>query len=384
MTGRRWRISSFRAIAGETIVSDLGLPTAAYGKDADRGDGFGVLWSRADFPDEARRALGDIAKAFGLKGDGGENQYAPCFALWPIHVPAGCIAARLWDAGADVIGRPHTLRIDAVFVAGADAVGATGLLRPDVWPDGEWTEKCSVTLPGQDLQVADGITSAWKGKSPPKVLRAFHKWYTSGFDIDLDRAGEVVRCRKPNVRKTGGSETSVVESRGGGGSTGGVRPRGSSTMTQAISMIGMLVLGGLLGLGWHTVQMTNMQRRHEATLANVASERDAARAQADQSEQRQSRLEQQVRGLQQEVADARDARRADESFVQVAGDFGIGNAVELRQALEQVRGRLPPDKSPERRLPKLMNDMESVIQDLKRTWGATQRGAPQPDPAAVQ
>ena len=154
-------------------------------------------------------------------------------------------------------------------------------------------------------------------------------------------------------------------------------------MTRAISMIGMLVLGALLGLGWHTVQMRNIQQRHEATLANVASERDAARAQADQSEQRQSRLELQVRGLQQEVADARDARRADESFVQVAGDFGIGNAVELRQALEQVRGRLPPDKSPERRLPKLMNDMESVIQDWKRTWEATQRSGAQPGSSAV-
>lgn len=383
MTGRRSRISSYRAIAGEIIVSDLGLPTAAYGKAADRGDGFGVLWSRADFPDEARRALGDIAKAFGLKGNGGENQYAPCFALWPIRVPAGWIAARLWDAGADTIDRPHTLRIDAVFVAGEDSGEATGLLRPDVWPDGEWTEKCSVALPGQDLQVADGIASAWKGEGRPKVLRVFHKWYTSGFDVDLDRAGEVLRCREPNARKTGGGETGAGGSRGGGGSNGGVRPAGGSTVTRAISMIGMLVLGALLGLGWHTVQVTNIQQRHEATLADVASERDAARAQADQSEQRQSRLEQQVRGLQQEVADARDARRADESFVQVAGDFGIGNAVELRQTLEQVRGRLPPDKSPERRLPRLMNDIESVIQDWKRTWEATQKSGAQPGPSAV-
>ena len=152
-------------------------------------------------------------------------------------------------------------------------------------------------------------------------------------------------------------------------------------MTRLVSMIGIMAFGVLLGLGWHAMQMTNVQRRHEAILADVASDRDAARAEAEQSRQRESRLEQQLRGLQQEAADARDARRADESFVRVAGDFGIGNAVELRQLLEQVRGRLPPDRSPETHLPRLINDMESVIQDLKRTWGATQRSGTQPGSA---
>lgn len=383
MIGKRLRISYGPAIAGDIVVSDHVLPTAAYGKDADRGDGFGVLWSRADFPDEARRALGDIAKAFGLKGDGRESHYAPCFALWPIRIPAGWIAARLCDAGADAIGRPHTLRIDAVFVEGGDVGEVVGLLRPDVWPDGEWHENCLIKLPGQDTEVADGIASVWKGEDRPRVLRAFHKWYTSGFDVDLDPAGRVVRCRMSDFGRTGGSKTGAFVSRRASVSTGYLSPRGGSTVTRAVSMIGMIALGTLLGLAWHAVQMTNIQQRHEAILAGVASERDAARAEAEQSRQRESRLEHQVRGFQQEVADARDARRADESFVRVTGEYGIGNAVELRQLLEQVRGRLPPDKSPETRLPRLMNDMESVIQDLKRTWGATQRSGAQPESSSV-
>ena len=372
MTGRRSRTSSYRVIAGDKTVSDLGLPTAAYGKDASRGDGFGVLWSRPDFPEEARRTLSDVAKAFGLKGDGGENQYAPSFALWPIGSPVGWIAARLWDAGADAIGRPHTLRIDAVFVEGADAGEATGLLRPDGWPDGEWTEKCSVTVPGGDLQVAGEITSAWKGEGRPRVLRAFHKWYTSGFDVDLDSAGRIVRCRESRVAKAGNTEAEASRPRRGRRLTGGVKPRGSA-VTRAILMIGMLGLGASLGLGWHIVQTRDIRLRHEANLADAALERDAARARAEQSEQRESRLEQRVRSLEQEASDARDARRSDERFAQVASDFGIGNAVDLRRSLEQSRGPLPPDATPDRRLLRLINDMESVIQDLRRTWEATQR-----------
>lgn len=353
-------------------MSDLGLPTAAFGKDADRGDEFVVLWSRADFPDEARRALVAISKAFGLQGNGGESRYSPCFAIWPVSVPTGWVAARLRDAGGDAIGRSHTLHIDAVFVESEALGSAAGLLWPDAWPDGDWTETCSITLPDRDPQVADAIALRWKGQGRPKVLKASHNWYTSGFDVELDSTGRVVRPRESNVREKGGSEATAGKSHRRDGSTGAVSPRRGPTLTQVISLIGMLVLGVLFGLGWHTLQIRAMQRRYDVRFADVISDRDAAQARAEQSGQLQSQLERRVKSLEQEVAYARNARRSDESFVLVAKDFNIHNVFELRQALEQLLGRMPPDRSPELRLSRMIDEMESVIQDWKRTWKATQ------------
>ncbi len=351
-------------------MSDQGLPTAAFGKAAGQGDGFGVLWSRSDFPDGARQALGDIARAFGLRGDGGDGEYPPCFALWPIRSPVGWVAVRLRDAGNDAIGRPHTLRIDAVFVEGDDLALAAGLLKANAWPEGDWDEATAFfsTMPTPDHATADVILGVWNGETCPTVLRACHTWYTSGFDVNLDTDGSVLRCRQ---RPSLGTQAGVKRPRAVYDGGGTVRGRGRdkrSTMKQAFSILVAASLGAAAAFGWHLVETGKLQQEHEAVASRLASERDDARTRADDAQQRQSRLEKEMKSLSLELQDLRNSSQAEKSFESVAKDFHLHNAHELREALKQIRPGQHRDESPQKRVPRILDDMESLLRDLRQTW----------------
>ncbi len=135
-----------------TIIS---LPTAAFGKcprDAidtgggPRGDDYRVLFQTDDFPVVARKSLEDLAASVQWAGGGPAERYSDCFALWPIDGgEGGALMARLIDAGRDSLGRPHVLRVDAVYLAPTADPAAQQELRRTLaallsarWPSESW------------------------------------------------------------------------------------------------------------------------------------------------------------------------------------------------------------------------------------------------------
>lgn len=351
-------------------MSPQGLPAAAFGKSASGDDGFRILWSSPEFPEEARRVLGDMARSFGLKGDGGEAPYAPCYALWPTRTPEGWVAARLRDAGKDSFGRPHTLRIDAVYVPHEDLAVASGFLQSSAWPSGDWQEASAAvtSLPAGDDALFQRVTRDWQSSRRPSILRAFHRSYTSSFDIDLDSAGDVVR-RRQEPRGAAPVEANPPQTKPGTSLHRSPRPSPEGTLMRSLtSVVAGLAVGAAIAYGWHVWSTNEVARRHEEALRSLASDRDAERAKAEEAAQRQARLEQDNKKLTIQVEEAREGIQTENTFARVASAYGIGNAAELRQVLEQVPGVRQGDNSPDVRFPRLMNDMESLLRDMQRTW----------------
>ena len=136
-----------------------------------------------------------------------------------------------------------------------------------------------------------------------------------------------------------------------------------------------------IAYGWHVWSTNEVARRHEEALRSLAADRDAERAKAEEAEQRQARLEQDNKKLAIQVEEAREGIQTENTFARVASAYGIGNAAELRQVLEQSRGVRQGDNSPEVRFPRLMNDMESLLNDMQRNWKRLQTPAARPVPA---
>lgn len=334
-------------------MQDPGLPTALFGKAADSGDNFRILWSRDDFPESARPSLHAMARAFGLQGSGGSDSYPTCYALWPVQDGNRWVAARLRDGGTDTLGRPHTLRIEAVFIAESAAAPPVSLLEPSAWPGGEWTESTIVTCgSGGDSTIpARRLEEAAGGAGRFSVLRVFHETYTSSFDIELDANGDVRSSR---------FKTSVQDSR---------VPRNpssrKSTMRFLIATVVGCALGGAVASLWHNIDRRGTEQRHQAALTRAVEEYEAAQSRADEEEARRIRLEKENNGLRIAAQAARDMSRTEDTFQGVAKTFGFSNARALQYALESLPNRAPVRRSAEERVQLLIDQLQSVIDDLR-------------------
>jgi hypothetical protein len=349
-------------------VQEPGLPTALFGKAADSGDNFRILWSRDDFPESARPSLEAISRAFGLQGSKGSHSYPSCYALWPVQHGNGWVAARLRDGGTDTLGRPHTLRIEAVFLAESAAAFPLDLLDPVAWPGGEWTKSTIVTsgsssestIPARRLQEAAG------GVRRFSVLRAFHDAYTSSFDIELDANGDVTSSRF----KTAAPGSRV--------------PRNTSLRVSPVKfLMSTLVgcaLGGVLATLWHTIDRQGVEQRHQAALNRAAEDYENAQARAEAEGARRIQLEKENNGLRIAAQVVRDVSRTEESFQAVAEAFGIRNALELRRNLETLPNRALVRESPGERVQQLIEQLQSVIDDLRGTLPRLSAGAPPAGP----
>ena len=151
-------------------------------------------------------------------------------------------------------------------------------------------------------------------------------------------------------------------------------------MRSLTSVVIAFAAGAAIAYGWHVWSTNEVARRHEEALRSLASDRDAERAKAEEAAQRQARLEQDNKKLTIQVEEAREGIQTENTFAQVASAYGIGNAAELRQVLEQVPGVRQGDNSPDVRFPGLMNDMESLLRDMQRTW-KLRTPAARPEPA---
>lgn len=350
-----------------------GLPTAAFGKCVGADDGFRVLWASSGFPEEARRALGDIAKGFGLKGDGGDTVYAACYALWPLRASQGWVAARLRDAGKDSFGRPHTLAIDAVFVPADDVSTATGFLQPVAWPRGDWSERqrLAVSLPPPDDLLLLRMREKVDVPHRPSVLRAFHRSYFTSFDVEIDSAGDLVRPH-------GGQAGDVMPTQRLVGRASDVRshavPRRRGLQRWGASAIAFC-LGASVGFCWHAWSVSEMMRLHEVALHKIEKERDdelakvgAAGRELKDREREISELSSQLNEVRDDLQDARDDAEREESFVRVSEEYGVRNTGELRRVLGIGADRQHVDDAPAANMWRALDDAESALGDAKRLW----------------
>jgi flagellar biosynthesis chaperone FliJ len=177
-------------------VSGNRFPAIAYGKtgaDVIPGrDLYRVLFSSPGFPEGALNAFERLATSIQWTGDGGDEDYPPCFALWPVGEPsAGVLVARLADVGRDTLGRPHTIRIDAIHLRSSDVVQLASLLTDQAWPQEPWIGP-PTELELRSVEAEASLVQALRTESErirrlPRLLRATHPNYRSrDFDLEFE------------------------------------------------------------------------------------------------------------------------------------------------------------------------------------------------------
>ena len=343
------------------MTEDRGLPTALFGKSEESGDGFGILWMRDDFPEEGRIALVEIAKAFGLKGSKGSECYPPCFALWPTRGGTGWVAARLRDAGQDSLGRPHTLRIEALHVADKDVAIAAGFLDPHTWPSAEWDEIATRTpLPtARDDKLLEAIREGSQGIEMPSVLRAYHNAYTSRFQIRLDRNGDVVA----RPERTFGKQAPA-----------GAVPPQRRFPWKLLRVFVPFAAGALLTLAWHSFQMKHLRSNSELEKQRVAAEGQLA---SESEKKEREQLKNELKRTADELQVTKESRKRDSDFFNAAKDYGIGNTRDLRKTLDRAGIPHPKEDIPTRDT-RLIEDMKSMLDELKDDKSGGRPGLGQP------
>ena len=78
--------------------------------------GYGILGHSTGFPAPAVEALAQLGRSFSW-GSAAEERLSSCYALGAVPGHTGLLLARLLDVGRDDHQRPHTLRIDAVWLS---------------------------------------------------------------------------------------------------------------------------------------------------------------------------------------------------------------------------------------------------------------------------
>lgn len=172
------------------------FPVAVYGKspEPDGSDQYRLLGRSSDFPQEALAEFEKLAGAIQWSGGGGNRPYPACYAAWPVG-KTGAIVARLTDSGTDHLNRPHTLRIEGVWV-GKDQISDWRSVISELLQGIAWLERSldSVDVPLQlslghsNHNLGANVVTALKNADPiPSILIANHKNYrSSGFEIIQD------------------------------------------------------------------------------------------------------------------------------------------------------------------------------------------------------
>jgi len=174
-------------------MPELTRPFAIFGKSAETGDRFTLLWCDADFSDTAKRALESLRRVFQFRGGQNTERYDPSYAIWPTDDATGWIVSRLLDAGNDGLGRPHTLRIEAIYLRDADLSHAALFLMPENWPSSntQLTEGSRIADPlKKDNAFTERICMYAANNKRPSVLRSFKgSCYYRGFQVVVDENG---------------------------------------------------------------------------------------------------------------------------------------------------------------------------------------------------
>lgn len=349
------------------------IPAAAYGKSAEGRDEYGILWTQQGFSDVAQQSLRNLSRAYQFLGGGSTSaiSYPDCFALWPVE-NGGWIAARFRDAGRDSLGRPHTLRIDAVFieanVAIAERSRLLGFLEPDGWPNDTFDPQVTIrSLPAAvSTRLADNLADFQPATSTATVLRAFsdgafHKRVRHSFKIVLDANGDLVSSQTPISNPTAGtaatnppgtqnkaaSPTSKPVSQENGGSR-------SLLGTLVTSVIALLVGAGG-GFVWQ-------KTRSDEAIRNLQTELSSREEQYRHELADQQRLAQEsYDGL---LAQAKQMKQSEDSFKALAAEFGFTNVADLEVELRKRGLPVRPGEPSESKAQRVRRLYESLGTEL--------------------
>lgn len=181
------------------------LPAAVYGKSNESRDQFVLLWNDHDFPDIAKQALDSLRSGFQFKGSKDSERYQPSYAIWPTKDDCGWIAARFLDAGTDSLGRPHTLRIEAVYLGVTDLADAALFLIPENWPSADTylvPESATFEKSFQDQTLLAKLLQRANTHERPSVFRNFEDSSSHlGFQIVIDEHKKTIKVTEPESRK---------------------------------------------------------------------------------------------------------------------------------------------------------------------------------------
>jgi len=177
------------------------LPAAVFGKSEESNDQFKLLWCDHDFPDIAQQALDALRSGFQFKGSRENARYKPCYAIWPTKDNQGWIAARFLDAGEDSLGRPHTLRIEAVYLGASDLADAALYLSPENWPTPDtFLSPGTATFDANfsEQELLERLLANAGGQRRPSVFRVFEDSSSyGGFQIVIDEHARTIRKTAP-------------------------------------------------------------------------------------------------------------------------------------------------------------------------------------------
>jgi hypothetical protein len=127
---------------GRPVISSQRFPAASYGQGS---KGYSVLGCSNDFPETALNEwVQKITRRLEWRPNldaSGDERYEPGFALWRLEKDPGVLAVRVCDVGRGDRDRPHTLKIDAVYIQKCDFVSNFPVLSPfldqSAWPSNE-------------------------------------------------------------------------------------------------------------------------------------------------------------------------------------------------------------------------------------------------------
>lgn len=358
------------------------IPAAAYGKSAEGRDEYGILWTQQGFSGVAQQSLRNLSRAYQFLGGGGSSEihYPDCFALWPVE-NGGWIAARLRDAGRDSLGRPHTLRIDAVFieanVAMAERSRLLGFLEPDGWPNDTFDPQVTIrSLPAAvSTRLAENLADFQPATSTATVLRAFSdrtfdKQVRHSFQTVLDGNGELVRRQSSITGSTAGTAAASSRDTQNRAASQTSKPM-SRELGRSRRLLGTLmtsVIALLVGTGggfvWQKARSDKAIRDLQVELAS-------------REDQHQRELADKQRVAQESydslLAQAKQMKQAEESFKALAADFGFTNVADLETELRK-RG-LPvrssePRESKWQRVRRLYESLGAELEFLSPASGA--------------
>jgi hypothetical protein len=183
-------------------MTESSLPFAIFGKSRETGDRFTLLWCHEDFSETAKRALESLRRVFQFRGGQNTERYDPSYAIWPTDDGVGWIAARLLDAGNDSLGRPHTLRIEAIYLRYAELPEAALFLVPENWPVSNMflTESSQIAAPVVRSDDFSSRICEYAGQiKRPSVLRSVNESSSyRGFQVVVDENGFAKKRLEPH------------------------------------------------------------------------------------------------------------------------------------------------------------------------------------------
>lgn len=362
------------------MVVEQEFPAAFYGKSPsnDGGDQYRLLGRSRDFPQDALVEFEKMAKAIEWTGGGGNDPYRACYGVWPVS-KSGAIVARFTDSGPDLLNRPHTLRIEAAWVAKgrvADWPAAIGELLQDI----AWLNRSTDTfdaplrlsLGNSNFELGTNVAEVLKSTaSIPSILIASHKNYrASGFDIIQDPDGPSGANRM--VRRSQGnrhpSPSLPVRSQFSGTSKQGVWP----TLFLIVVCVLLIAL-----IGWEYLSRQQLQSRYDTldgeflemkiSLEDVSKNRDKLQQDLQNTSQELKEVSETLQQLQNER----------QEYISLLQSHGITNNADLKarlMAFDQRKRRgdkeiLDPYAKTllEQRIEFLKKSLDRYIQEQERT-----------------